>query len=143
MIGEENMPKTVEKFQEIKYNESRRFDLLRQYKETVENKEVTNIGFEKYEIVMKEAKNKIVGVKTSNGFVIKSISKHLVDRIIGSEQQKRLGVNINEVVETLKNGEIVKKTSKSVKYRYKTSEVSINPLTGNVIQCNPYFRGEK
>ncbi len=85
------LPDTLAKFQEIKYNNPRRFDLLRQYKETVAEGGVTNVGFNEYEKVLKKAQRKIVGVKTSAGVIVQGISKHLVDRIIGSEAQKRAG----------------------------------------------------
>ncbi len=147
IVGEKNVPETLEKFQGMKYNKDekvrREFDLLRQYKETVETDGVTNIGFKAYQGVMQKATKEIVGINTSDGKGIKSISKHLVDRIIGSEKQKRLGVSIEEVVETIEKGTIVKQTEKSIKYRYEDVEVSVNPVTGNVIQCNPYSRGKK
>lgn len=146
-VGEKNLPETLEKFQQMKYNKDekarREFDLLRQYKETVETGSVTNIGFKAYQGVMQKATKEIVGLTSSDGKEIKSISKHLVDRIIGSEKQKRLGVSIEKVVETIEKGAIVKQTERSVKYRYEDVEVSVNPVTGNVIQCNPYSRGKK
>ncbi len=138
---------TLAKFQEMKYNESRRFDLLRQYKETVADGDVTNVGFSQYEKVMKEAKRKIIGVQTSAGVTVQGISKHLVDRIIGCEAQKRNGVPINKIVDTLENGfcdgeiKTNSKGQRSVAFVKDDVYVSFNIDENKVVQCRP--RGKK
>lgn len=140
---------TLAKFQEMKYNNPRRFDLLRQYKETVADGDVTNVGFAEYEKVLNEAQRKIVGIETSAGVTVQGISKHLVDRIIGSEVQKRAGVSITTVVDTLKNGfcdGVIKTNAKgqtSIKFESDSAIVTFNPDTFNVVQCNPKSRKKK
>lgn len=151
IIGKNNLPETLEKFQEMKYNKDekvrREFDLLRQYKETVETDGVTNIGFKEYQGVMHKATREIIGIKTSTGAQVEQISKHLVDRIIGSEKKKREGVPIKKVVETLQKGEVVKEKTtpggRSVTYYYDGCEVSFNPDAKRVIQCHPKTRTKK
>ena len=150
IIGAENMPEDVDKFQEIKYNRTNEYrqilrdlDLNRQYIESVNNGLVTDVGFTVYKETLKLATEKIVGIETSDGRKVESISMHLIDRIIGSESQKRLGVPISKVVACLQKGEIVKRTEKSVKYYYEGVEVSLNIETGKVIQCNPKSRKKK
>lgn len=140
-LGEKNMPNSLAEFQELKYNEKKRFDLLRQYKETVEDGGVTNIGFDKYTQTLKVAENKIVGIDTELG-KIKGITKHLVDRIIGSDEEKRKGVTIEQVVDTLKNGvsngvRVNEKGQRSVGIVKDGVFVSVNPDTLVVIQCRP------
>lgn len=134
------MSKSLANIEPTEYNikqEERRIDLIRQYRETVKEEKVTEIGFSNYEKVMREAKEKIIGVKIMGGNKVESIAKHLVDRIIGSEKEKRLGVSIEKVISVLKNGEIVKREKTSIRLYYDGAEVSYNPLTLKVIQCNP------
>ena len=71
--------------------------MLRQYKESVEKGDVTNVGFTEYEKVTKEVQRKIIGVHTSAGVAVRATSQHLIDRIIGSAAQKRAGVSIHKV----------------------------------------------
>jgi hypothetical protein len=131
----------------LKYNERRRFDLLRQYKESVEKGDVTNVGFIEYEKVTKEVQRKIIGVQTYAGVAVRATSQHLIDRIIGSEAQKRAGVSINKTVDTLENGfcdgEI--KTNpqgqRSVAFVKDDVYVSFNIDENKVVQCRP--RGKK
>ncbi len=149
-IGAENISKTVDEFQQIKYNNSRGYkqierdiDLYRQYTETVVGGGVTDVGFAEYKKTLTQATEQIVGTTTSDGRKIASISKHLVDRIIGSESESRKGVSIEKVIECLQKGEIVKRREKSIKYFFDNVEVSFNPVTNNVIQCNPKTRKKK
>lgn len=142
IIGKENMPPNLAKFKELKYNNSRKFDLLRQYKETVKSGGVTNIGFEKYTQTLRQASEKIVGIDTELG-KIKGVTKHLIDRIIGSDKEKRQGVTIEQVIDTLKNGKIDEKIKvnqagkKSIGIKSDMAYVTINPDTLTVIQCHP------
>ncbi len=121
--------------------------MLRQYKESVEKGDVTNVGFIEYEKVTKEVQRKIIGVQTYAGVAVRATSQHLIDRIIGSEAQKRAGVSINKTVDTLENGfcdgEI--KTNpqgqRSVAFVKDDVYVSFNIDENKVVQCRP--RGKK
>ena len=144
ILGKENMPEDVDKCSENKYNKTKEYqqilrdlDLYRQYSETVQKGGVTDVGFPQYKKALQEANAKIVGIITLDGYTVESISMHLIDRIIGSESQKRRGVSIDSVVECLKKGKIVKRREDSVKYYYNGVEVSFNVKKGKVIQCNP------
>ena len=142
------MSKSLANIEPTEYNikkEERRIDLIRQYKETVDKGEVTDVGFSNYEKVMQEAKEKIIGVRLANGEKVESIAKHLVDRIIGSEKEERLGVSIDKVIETLEKGKfndikIDKFGRKSIKFIYNNIEVTFNPDTKIIIQANPRSR---
>lgn len=141
--------KSFAKFREIKYNNSKDFDLLRQYREQVSRGKVSAVGFEKYKAVTVEAHKKIVGVTTSTGETVQGIRQHLVDRIIGSEKEKRLGVSIEKVIETLQKGECdgkVKYNSKnqpSISFETDDAYVSFNPMTKEVIQCRPNHKRKR
>lgn len=149
VIGKTNMPKTLADFQQMKYNENRRFDLFRQYKESVAKGKVNNIGFTEFERVLKKANQEIIGITTSTGVKVEGISYHLIERIIGNEKEKRLGVPIAKVVDTLKNGfcdgkiKINDKGQKSVGFILDDAYVSFNLDTKTVIQCRPASRKER
>ena len=121
--------------------------MLRQYKESVEKGDVTNVGFIEYEKVTKEVQRKIIGVQTYAGVAVRDTSQHLIDRIFGIEAQKRAGVSINKTVDTLENGfcdgEI--KTNpqgqRSVAFVKDDVYVSFNIDENKVVQCRP--RGKK
>ena len=137
---------TLAKFQEMKYNSPRRFDLLRQYKESVERGKVDNVGFGEFEKVLNEANRKIIGIKTSAGVVVEGISFHLIERIIGIQAEKRNGVSIDKIVDTLKNGfcdgviRVNEKGQRSVGFVGDGVFVSFNIDTNIVIQCRPSKR---
>ena len=131
----------------MKYNERRRFDLLRQYKESVEKGDVTNVGFTEYEKVTKEVQRKIIGVHTSAGVAVRATSQHLIDRIIGSAAQTRAGESINIIVDTLENGfcdgeiKANPQGQRSVAFVKDDVYVSFNIDENKVVQCRP--RGKK
>ena len=59
---------------------------------------LTDVALGRQEVSKEEANAKIVGIITLDGYTVESISMHLIDRIIGSESQKRRGVSIDSVV---------------------------------------------
>ena len=153
VLGKDNMPDTLAKFREMKYNESvverRRFDLLRQFKESVAADKVDNIGFEEYERITREAHERLVGITTSMGVKVEAISQHLVDRIIGCAVKKRKGVPICDVIDTLANGKcdnnirIAEDGTRSVGFIKDNNYVSFNLDTKKVIQCRPASKKER
>lgn len=146
VLSAEKMPSTLAEFQQMEYNEGRRFDLLRQYKESVEKGKVNNIGFYKFEAVLKEANEKIIGITTSTGVRVEGISYHLIERIICSDKEKRLGVSVDRIVETLINGacdnkiKVNDKGQRGVGFIGEGVFVSFNIDTKTVIQCRPMSR---
>lgn len=145
----ENSPDTLAKFKEIRYN-SDRWSLFKSYKSAIESGELTALAdFELYEKISKEIDEKIVGVVTSNGIVISGKSKHCIARVIGSVEQRRSGVSIDDIITALisDSSEVlpikVSKNGRSQKFRGANVEVSVNPDTGNIIQVNPYTRRKK
>lgn len=144
-----NSPDTLAKFKEIRYN-SDRWGLFKSYKSAIESGELTALAdFELYEKISKEIDERIVGVVTSNGIVISGKSKHCIARVIGSVEQRRSGVSIDDIITALisNSSEVlpikVSKNGRSQKFRGANVEVSVNPDTGNIIQVNPYTRRKK
>ena len=153
-IGATNMPESVDKFQEIKYNNQKEFSLLKGYKEAQQKQDIhALVSFKVYKVVSREIDKALVG-KTFDGIMIKGKLTHFIDRVIGEYQEsdykqsgKRQGVKIIDIVDCLQ-GE--KKTSRtngdgliSLTYVNEKCKVTINPKTGILIQTNPVPRRKK
>ena len=122
-------------------------------------------GFDNYKNLYGRVENEVVGLQTSNGIVIKSQSEHFLQRVIGTainpskihdglrtmtgtnpqgyRSSARSGVEIEDIIEAVTYGkpDIIRKNvntgKNSQKFYGKNCAVSINPDTGNLIQCNP------
>ena len=151
VLGANNMPKTLEKWQYLKYTnindynaKKHEFVLKKHYNKVIAIGDLSPlVDFETYKKIDNEIYTELVGLKTTNKIEIKSYSKHFVDRVCGSIEQKRNGVEIADIKENiLKSTEfkISKKNADSIKIISDNNIVSINPKTGNLIQVNP--RGE-
>lgn len=126
-------------------------------------------GFDNYKKLYGRIENEVIGLKTSNGTVIKSQSEHFLQRVIGTainpakvhngirtitgtnpqgyRSSARSGVEIEDVIEAVTKGErkkigVSSNGLKSQRYFGKKCVVTINPDTGNLIQCNPREKGE-
>lgn len=126
-------------------------------------------GFDNYKNLYGRVENEVVGLQTSNGIVIKSQSEHFLQRVIGTainpskihdglrtmtgtnpqgyRSSARSGVEIEDVIEAVTKGErkkigVSSNGLKSQRYFGKKCVVTINPDTGNLIQCNPREKGE-
>ncbi|MFR1378849.1 MAG: minor capsid protein [Clostridium neonatale] len=151
ILGDET-PKTFDKFQELKYNNSNEWSIMKDYyKARTEGNISSFSSFSDYKKTRKELNDKLIGVKTSDGVEIKSFSKHMIDRILGTSNDPktglpRSGTTIDGVLDALKNPLQITETKArkldkvaeiSKKYIGEISTVSINPTTGNLIQSNP------
>ena len=152
ILGVENMPEDVDKFQEIKYNKDTQdtFLLLRHYKKSLENGDIAALSnFSNYQKQYKSIKENICG-KVFDGVTIKSASYHFIDRTVGSiyytyrngKKIKHEGVSVEQSLKILQEGiarETVydKKNRASKKYIFKgLGDVTINPKTGELVQVN-------
>ncbi len=120
-------------------------EIIEKYCEEYVRKE-TDDSFKEYESISKEIDDKLVGIITASGIEIKSKSDHFIARVIGSVEQKRNGVELDKILEALKNKDSTWTATKafangaSQKIRFNDIEVTINPETGNLIQTNPRKR---
>ncbi len=144
ILGKKNMPENLDEFQNLKYNKPKEWEQLKDYKKSVKIGELSPLSdFKHYKKVCKEINSKLVGVTTSNGIEIKSNSKHFISRVIGSVEQKRNGVPVDDIVQALNEPtsiSTVKYASNgpSQKFILKgVCTVSVNPETGSLIQVNP------
>ena len=151
VLGSQNMPENIEKWQDIKYNNDKgyiqiKYDytLKQHYNKVIEEGELSPlVDFTTYKNIDNEIKNKIVGLKTTSNIELKSYSKHFVDRVCGSVEQKRSGVEISNIKDIISNSNEIKHLEKSDVIIGNDIQVSINPTTGNLIQTNPRVRRNK
>lgn len=133
--------KDVDKEKQIDYNEIKDY---RNYEKSINIGELTPLAdFELYKKISNEVDEKIVGITTSNGIKIKNKSNHFIARVIGSVEQKRNGVEIERIIDTLRepdeitNVEVRANGATQRFKKYGMAVVSVNPETGNLIQVNP------
>lgn len=146
-----NAPKSLAKLQEMKYNRPKEWEQYKTYTRSLRSGELSPLAdFKLYKSVSAQIDTKLVGITTVNGITITGKSDHFVARVIGSVEQRRDGVKVNDVFKALtnKNTTILPvRTSPagrhSQQFIYSGVEVSVNPRTGNLIQTNPFKRGEK
>lgn len=141
-------PVRFDKFQEIKYNNKEQWQgikseyrLKNYYNKAIEKGNLSPlVDFETYKQVNNSIKQNLVGLKTRNGIIVNSFSKHFTDRVCGSVDQKRSGVTIEDIKDTILNSNEFKELERSVVITGKNNKVTINQETGNLIQTNPYIR---
>lgn len=139
--------KEVDKEKQIDYNEIKNY---RNYEKSINVGELTPLAdFELYKKISNEIDEKIVGITASNGIKIKNKSNHFISRVIGSVEQKRNGVEIEKIIDTLRepdeitNVEVRASGSTQRFKKYGMAAVSVNPETGNLIQVNPIKARER
>ena len=59
--------------------------------------------FRLYKEILKEIDQKLVGVELSNNVVIKGKSYHFTNRVIGSVGQKRNGVSVDRIKQSIQS----------------------------------------
>lgn len=148
LLGKD-VPKSFADFQEMKYNEPEKWELLRTYARSVDKGTISPLsGFENYQKIYDEINEKVVGIKTSEGTAVTRQSKHFMDRVIGTMKdpktgRSRSGVTVEGIRDALENPAKVFPTRtdpdsrKSQKYIGRHGTVSLDPETGILIQCNP------
>ena len=150
-----NIAKTFEDFQEMKYNRTDEYNLLKQYARDVRTGWVSPLsGFANYRKQYNRIQTEIVGKAAANGTVITGQVPHFMQRVIGTmvDPQKlkddlkvirRSGVEVDSIVEAvfnpvdISNAQVRKSGKRSVKLIGEKCMVTINPDTGELIQTNP------
>lgn len=98
--------KTLAKYYEGKYNNSREYQLLSGYSRAVEKGDISPlVGFDLYRQTAKDIERMIVGQTASNGVKIESYATHFIDRIIGQVSTPhggmRQGVSVEDALDAL------------------------------------------
>lgn len=144
ILGKE-VPSKFDDFQDMKYNNSNDWNTLKDYKKSRESNAISVFStfedFKKYKNIIE---NEIVGLTTANGIEIKSQSKHFVERVLGTTydpdtKRPRDGIDISVIANTLKSPLKFKEEPKKNSHKFigEKITITINPGTGNLIQCNP------
>lgn len=142
------MPETLEKFMKIKYNKGSDWEKLKddyqwakhRIKAIVDGDLTPLSDIKNYLKVKDEAHKKLIGIKLTNGLEVKSISYHFIDRVIGSIEQRRSGVEIDDIVETLTKSKEIKKAYRESYRIYGSNTLVSISKDGNLIQTNPRKR---
>ena len=152
-LGINNPPKSLDKFNEMKYNNTPEYQVLSRYISSVESGMLSPLaGFDKYKEYYENIENNVIGKTTSNGIVITGQTQHFLERIFGTKSDPnhngmpRSGVALEDAIDALLSGkerpikeELLPDGTKrrsQILYSKKCS-VSINPDTGIIIQCQP------
>ena len=99
---------SLAKYYDIKYNDTKRFNLLSGYVSAVKKQDISPlVSFEFYEQKAKAIGDALIGIPNSCGIEIKGFVPHFVDRVIGqtstSHSNMRLGTEISSIVDALSN----------------------------------------
>ena len=148
-LGRTSLPKTLENYQKIVYNKSTKenFD---HYIDARRKGSISAVAsFSDWQETNTRLKSTFIGQSVPNGIKITNVSKHFVDRVIGSIYQRRSGVSLADLERALKEGQVLpvetRKDGKSSQkiVLYGVCEFTINPKTGELIQCNPRRLGSQ
>lgn len=142
---------TVAKYYDAKYNNTEEYQLLSKYSYSVQHGNISPLaGFDNYISGYHRIEAELVGPKSINGLEVTGQSMHFMERVLGTikdpkTERPRDGVEVSDVISCVLNG-----TTRGIKYDAAgrpsllffsdKCAVSINPDTGELIQCNPFFR---
>lgn len=147
-LGKIRNLETFAKFQELKYNNiieykslTYEYDLKNHYDYAISNGHLSPlISFDTYKNIDIGIELELVGLKTTNQMEIKSYSKHFIDRVCGSIEQRRSGVKIKDIKDVLLNSKNYRELDESIVFYNNYIQVSVNKINGNLIQTNPRSR---
>lgn len=142
---------TVAKYYDAKYNNTEEYQLLSKYSYSVQHGNISPLaGFDNYISGYHRIEAELVGQKSINGLEVTGQSMYFMERVLGTikdpkTERPRDGVEVSDVISCVLNG-----TTRGIKYDAAgrpsllffsdKCAVSINPDTGELIQCNPFFR---
>lgn len=141
----------IENFSKMKYNNSDEWNYLKQnyiyakhrYKAIQDKKLDSNISVRDYINKVHEIRQELLDYKLYNGKFVKDITLHFYDRVIGNPEEKRIGVPIANIKDTLSNVvEIRERENGSVLIIGKNAKVSYNPTKIRLINTIPGGKNE-
>ena len=137
---QDDVLKTLEDYEELRYNNKKEFDELNEYARSVNNGKITPFAsFTHYKQVRRDVENQIFGETLADGSIAKNQTAHLTDRMIGMlEDINREGVSVEKLKDILTKGTVGKTTVRngnaSMEINYNEMKAAINPDTGTIIQ---------
>ncbi len=140
--------KTLANYYDIKYNDTERYQLLRNYAQSVDSGKLSPMsGFGLYEEYHGKIQKEIVGTKTSTGLEITGQRQHFLERVFGTMQdpknsRPRSGVSLEDVKQALAHGKpgkvsVTADGKRSILFIGEHCAVSVNIDTGELVQTNP------
>lgn len=148
--GIKNPPKSLAMFEKMRYNNPKEYELMQTYLRSVDNGMLSPLaGYDLYKEYHERIETEVIGMTAADGTVIRSQSKHFLERVFGTMDDpshggvKRSGVELDDVIDALKNGKPIftAKHPDSIVFRTDRCSVSLNTEAGNLIQVTP--RSEK
>lgn len=137
------VPDSFDKFVELKYNEDKwselkyTYSLNKHYNTSLKNGSLSPlVDFKNYLTMDRKLKDNFIGSNIDD-IKITSISNHFTDRVFGSVEQKRNGVSLEIIRETMSNFSEKKVYEKSIRFSGDKCAITVNPITGKMIQVNP------
>ncbi len=136
-----NAPQDFTDFCNLKYSDE--WDSFKAYAHSIENGWLTALaGFDLYKNISSEIDHVLVGETLPNGIKITGKSDHYIDRTIGSVEDRRTGVSVQDALQTIKKPAktdpvVSRPNGRSQRFIGEKATVTINPDTGNLIQVNP------
>lgn len=149
----------IAKYYEGTYNNSPEYQLLMRYARDVKTGWITPlVGFGTYRDAYQRIENELVGKTAANGTVITGQSDHFLQRVMGTmvdpeklkedlKKVTRSSVEVDDIIDAVLHGHVrpgikYDKDGRPSQSVYNSvCLVSINPETGNLVQCNPFTRG--
>lgn len=136
-------PKTFDKFQDLKYNNSNKWNDLEVFVNSKHSGRIAEDStLKQWNSIKEEANKKLLGITIANGIKTSEISNHLIERIIGDGKGRR-GTPIDAIRNALISPLDIKEIKidslgrKSQKFVGENATITINTDTGKIIQTNP------
>lgn len=144
ILGKE-MPTSFDKFQELKYNNVNGWDIMKDYYKSRVKGDISAFStLGDYKLCKNKIENNLIGITTPNEIKIESYSKHFIDRVLGTSNDSKTnaprdGVEVEDIKNALEKPLKIKEEPRKGSHKIigEKATVSINPKTGNLIQCNP------
>ena len=144
--------KPLAEFQDLKYNNIEEFKFLGHYKLSRDDGSLPAIAsFKFYKEMKVSAEKELIGLQTVSGRCVNSISKHFVDRHIGTiykqersdgQEIKHEGVSLDSIKKAILEGTEGKVSTDRLGRKGMiikldgVCRITMNPETGELIQCN-------
>lgn len=87
VLGKKNVPKTFALFQDLKYNDNKLWESLKDYYKSRSTNMISAFtSFEDYKKYKQIISDELIGLTTVDGIKIKSQSKHFIERVFGTNK---------------------------------------------------------
>lgn len=147
-LGRNSLPKTLESYQQIVYNKDDHDNMIHYVAARRSGTVSAVASFSDWQTMNTKLNTLFVGKTAANGVQIKSVSRHFVDRAIGTIYKKdggkkREGVSVANLQNIIMHGKVGRTKTDSMGrkstllYIDGVGDVTINSETGVLVQCNP------